>query len=157
MLLQCHLVRTRRLNEDGRWVKSLQPTAPPLPAQEGESLSTGAMIAREAILLLARSLQIWLRQQLEKYFHSCFWVNFHSEYQYHIFSIFTYLAPFLHLNHLLLSVIQLRRALCWQTENALNTRKYNSGLPEWEKAMISLTRNSLWNTHNNSQFTQTGT
>jgi len=43
------------LNEDGRWAKSRQPTAPPPPAQEGENLSTGAMVAREAILVLVRS------------------------------------------------------------------------------------------------------
>lgn len=134
----------RHSKEGGRWVKSLQPTAPPLPAQEGESLSTGAMVVSKAILLLARSQGTWLREQLEKYFHSCLWVNYYSEYRCHTFCIFKYLdfvlGYFFPSQSLAPpSVTQLRIALWWQTQNALNMRKYNPDLPEWEKAMIRLT------------------
>lgn len=84
-------MKTRILNEDGSWEKSLQTTPPPPAPGRGKTLQWG-LVAREAIQLLAQSYGICFREWLEKHFHSCIWVNCCSEYQWHSFSTFQYLS-----------------------------------------------------------------
>lgn len=125
VLLQCHLVQTRHLSEDGWWEKCLQShhhhywspgRGKPLPWE----------LERPSCFLLR--FRGSSSEQLSKYFYYCIWVNCCSEDQHHAFRIFKYLDYALDYPSSLQSfappsVTQQKRALCWQTKSALNMRK----------------------------------